>query len=238
MYQQLLNKKGPFLLVTFCPQKQAMDLVHRKCFGGRKIEWEQWMDDWFPWFLCNISMHTGKPSSPLRNKGLSQSSQLHLGARPASAAECHPQPLEHPSCLRSQTSKQTHDWTPTNWGRSQQAHILDPWVPNTPKPISSWWLTFPSSSPSLSLEENGQHSDHKVKPTHLPLKQRAWKPICWLNSGQHTTSQNSLFFLFACLLKTESQSPDQRHSVLNEYPNKSLPRVLTSLEGPYSSPSS
>lgn len=48
MYQQLLNKKGPFLLVTFCSQKQAMDLVHRKCFGGRKSEWEQWMDDWFP----------------------------------------------------------------------------------------------------------------------------------------------------------------------------------------------
>lgn len=45
MYQQLLNKKGPFLLVTFCPQKQAMDLVHRKCFVGEK-KWVRTMNGW------------------------------------------------------------------------------------------------------------------------------------------------------------------------------------------------
>lgn len=39
-----LIKKVHVLLVTFCPQKQAMDLVHRKCFGGRK--WVRTMNRW------------------------------------------------------------------------------------------------------------------------------------------------------------------------------------------------
>lgn len=83
-----LNKKVLVLWVMY-PQKQAMDLVHRKCFEKKK--WVRTMNRWlvpfksFATFQC-----TGKPGSPLRNKELSQSSQLHLGTRPASAAECPP----------------------------------------------------------------------------------------------------------------------------------------------------
>lgn len=150
-------------------------------------------------FLCNISMQTSKPSSPLRNKGLSQSFQLLLGARPASAAECHPQPPKNQAVSGSQTSKQIQDWTPTNWGRSQQAHILDPSVSNTPKPVSSWWLTLPSSSPSLSLKENDQHLDHTVKSSHLPLKAEGLRAhlLAQLRTAHYFTKLHIFICLFA-----------------------------------------
>lgn len=113
------------LLVTLYPQKQAMDLVHRKCFEKKKVR-EQWMDDWFPsiplqhfnanrqaWLPSQEQRTESELSAPLRNQACfscrmpspaAGTTKLSLGARLQSKSKTDLQPAGVDPLLTSTTS--------------------------------------------------------------------------------------------------------------------------------------
>lgn len=133
-----------------------------------------------------------------------------------------PSPRNNQTVSGSQTPKQIQNWPPTSWEPFlflQQAHIFDPWVPNTSNTVSSWLLALPSSSPPLCLEK--RTSMEKPPLSLLNTEDLKAHLLHQLKTAYHKTSYS--FCLLACLLKTEFHVAQMRkHPMINEYSNKSF----------------